>query len=65
MLSVGLKDDNCDDLVDLNIDPWNSLPALTVRPQREDLAEEIIHHCYVSENLWLGWEICLELHKIS
>jgi hypothetical protein len=50
LLSIGLKDDAGDDLVDVDVDPWNSLPAKTVTPQREELAKE--KNCrYYSENL--------------
>jgi hypothetical protein len=51
VLSIGPKDDNGESC-QLDVDPWISLPALTVRPQRQDLAEEIICH-YVSENLFV------------
>ena len=49
ILSIGIKDDNGAALIDLDADPWTCLPSST-RPQREDLAEEILCR-YVSENL--------------
>ncbi len=49
VLSIHIMDDNGAALIDLDVDPWTSLPSST-RPQREDLAEEILRR-YVSENL--------------
>jgi hypothetical protein len=49
VLSIGFKDDDGDDLINMDIDPWNSLPAKTVTLQREEFAEDIILW-YYSEN---------------
>jgi hypothetical protein len=50
VLSAGLKNADGADLIDLEGDPWKSLPVRTIRPQREDYAEEISRR-YESENL--------------
>ena len=50
VLSAGLKNDDGTDLIDLEGEPWKSLPVTTIRPQRVDYAEEISRH-YESENL--------------
>jgi hypothetical protein len=50
VLSVGLKNDDGVNLVDLEIDPWKSLPANSTKPKKEDYANKICL-CYVEENL--------------
>ena len=50
LLSAGLKNDDGTDLIDLEGEPWKSLPVTTIRPQRADYAEEISRR-YESENL--------------
>ncbi len=50
VLSAGLKNDDGTDLIDLEGEPWKSLPVTTIRPQRVDYAEEISRR-YESENL--------------
>jgi hypothetical protein len=50
VLSVGLKNDDGVDLVDLEIDPWKSLPTNSTKPQKEDYADKICQR-YVVENL--------------
>jgi hypothetical protein len=52
VLSVGLKNDDGADLVDLEIDLWKSLPANSTKPQKEDYADGICLR-YVAENLWV------------
>jgi hypothetical protein len=32
------------DLIDLEVDPWKSLPTNTTNPQKEDYMEEISWH---------------------
>ena len=41
VLSAGLKNADGTDLIDLEGEPWKSLPVTTIRPQRVDYAEEI------------------------
>ena len=41
VLSAGLRNDDGTDLIDLEGEPWKSLPVTTIRPQRVDYAEEI------------------------
>ncbi len=48
VLSVGLKNDDGANLVDLEIDPWKSLPANSTKPQKEDYADKICQH-YVAK----------------
>ena len=50
VLTIGIKDDNGAALIDLDAEPWTSLVSTTSRPQRDDLAEEVLRR-YVSENL--------------
>ena len=41
------------DLIDVDSDPWESPPATTAKPQKEDYAKEILQ-CYVAEGLAAG-----------
>ena len=41
VLSVGLKNNEGADLIDLDSDPWKSIPVTTTKPQKEDYAKEI------------------------
>jgi hypothetical protein len=50
VLSVSLKDDEGGDLIDLESDPWKSLPGITTKPQKEDYVEEILRR-YTIEDL--------------
>ncbi len=50
VLTIGIKDDNGAALIDLDAEPWTCLVSTTSRPQRDDLAEEVLCR-YVSENL--------------
>jgi hypothetical protein len=50
VVSVGLKNDDGINLIDLEIDPWKSLPANSSKPQKEDYADKICRR-YVVENL--------------
>ena len=50
VLAIGIKDDNGAALIDFDAEPWTSLVSTTSRPQRDDLAEEVLCR-YVSENL--------------
>ena len=50
VLSVGLKKNEGADLIDLDSDPWKSIPVATTKPQKEDYAEEILRR-YVAEDL--------------
>jgi hypothetical protein len=50
VLSAGLKNADGADLIELEGDPWKSLPVRTIRPQRENYGEEISRR-YESENL--------------
>jgi hypothetical protein len=50
VLSVGLKNDDGINLIDLEIDPWKSLPANSTKPQKDDYVDKICR-CYVVENL--------------
>jgi hypothetical protein len=50
VLSVGLKNNDGINLVDLAIDPWKSLSTNSTKPRKEDYADEICRR-YVVENL--------------
>jgi hypothetical protein len=50
ILSIGLKNDDGANLVDLEIDLWKSLPANSTKPQKEDYVDKICRR-YVAENL--------------
>jgi hypothetical protein len=50
VLSIGLKNDDGINLVDLEIDPWKSLPTNSTKQQKEDYADKICRR-YVVENL--------------
>jgi len=50
VLSVGLKNNEGADLIDLDSNPWKSIPVATTKPQKEDYAEEILRR-YVAEDL--------------
>jgi hypothetical protein len=50
VLSVGLKNDDGTNLVDLEIDPWKNLPVNNTKPQKEDYVDKICQR-YVAENL--------------
>ena len=50
VLSVGLKNNEGADLIDLDSDPWKSIPVTTAKPQKEDYADKIIQR-YVAEDL--------------
>ncbi len=50
VLAIGIKDANGAALIDLDAEPWTSLVSTTSRPQRDDLAEEVLCR-YVSESL--------------
>jgi hypothetical protein len=50
VLSIGLKNDDGINLVDLAIYLWKSLPTNSTKPQKEDYADEICRR-YVVENL--------------
>ena len=41
VLSVGLKNNEGADLIDLDSDLWKSIPVTTTKPQKEDYAKEI------------------------
>ena len=50
VLSIGLKNNEGADLIDLDSDPWKSIPVTTTKPQKKDYAEEILRR-YVAEDL--------------
>jgi hypothetical protein len=50
VLAIGIKDANGAALIDLDAEPWTSLISTTSRPQRDDLAEEVLRR-YISESL--------------
>jgi hypothetical protein len=52
VLSVGLKNDDGVGLVDLEINPWKSLPTNSTKPQKEEYVDKICRRC-VAENLWV------------
>ena len=49
VFSVGLKNNEGADLIDLDSDPWKSIPVTTTKPQKEDYAEDIERR-YVAED---------------
>ena len=50
VISVGLANNEGADLIDLDSDPWKSIPVTTAKPQKEDYADKIIRRC-VAEDL--------------
>ena len=42
VLSVGLKYNEGTDLIDLDSNPWKSIPVATTKPQKEDNGKEIL-----------------------
>jgi hypothetical protein len=50
VISVGLKNNEGADLIDLDSDPWKSIPVTTTKPQKEDYAKEKERR-YVTEDL--------------
>ena len=50
VISVGLANNEGADLIDLDSDPWKSIPVTTMKPQKEDYADQIIRR-YVAEDL--------------
>jgi hypothetical protein len=50
LTTIGIKDDNGAALIDLDAEPWTCHVSTTSRPQRDDLAEEVLRR-YVSQNL--------------
>jgi len=50
VLSVGLKNNEGTDLINLDSNPWKSIPVTTMKPQKEDYAKEIEQQC-VAEDL--------------
>ena len=49
MLSVGLKNNEGADLINLDSNPWKSIPVTTAKPQKKDYAKEI-ERGYVAED---------------